>query len=407
MTTLSPKQRELLVWTLDKGDEAQIAVWAGSIRSGKTEGAGLSYTAHTTDFQGMDFILAGRSIGALNRNVVPAIKRACATYQIPFDQNRSRQELEVGANLIHMFGANNESSQDTVQGMTAAGVLLDEAALLPQSFVMQALGRMSVDGAKAILTLNKTSPFHWIKREFLDEGELPIHYMESTLQDAPFISDRTKSFYESVFTGHYYDRFISNEWANPNGLVYPTWQEAEIPENIERYDLAGDWGTASVTAILLLGKCAGVWYACDEYYWDAKKQGIQRTAEEHTEAALNQFEAALPKLDREILDPSATSLRLAFNKKGLHPRKGNNDIDKGVQNLSRVLARGLFVIGENTCPNFKRELSFLSWDERKMLLGEERPVKQDDHACDAARYWAMNRLPPVLDMQPRQKPRGL
>lgn len=45
-----------------------------------------------------------------------------------------------------------------IQGRTLAGVLLDEVALMPRSFVEQALTRCSVDGAKLWFSCNPDSP---------------------------------------------------------------------------------------------------------------------------------------------------------------------------------------------------------------------------------------------------------
>ena len=68
-------------------------------------------------------------------------------------QNKGKKnlvEISIGEkiNYFYIFGGKDERSQDLVQGITAAGVFLDEVALMPESFVNQAIARCSVAGSK-------------------------------------------------------------------------------------------------------------------------------------------------------------------------------------------------------------------------------------------------------------------
>ena len=49
--------------------------------------------------------------------------------------------------------------------MTLAGVLMDEVALMPRSFVEQACARCSVTGSKLWFNCNPAGPNHWFYRE--------------------------------------------------------------------------------------------------------------------------------------------------------------------------------------------------------------------------------------------------
>ena len=48
------------------------------------------------------------------------------------------------SNTYYLFGGRDESSYTLIQGITLAGVLFDEVALMPRSFVEQAMARCSV-----------------------------------------------------------------------------------------------------------------------------------------------------------------------------------------------------------------------------------------------------------------------
>ena len=48
-------------------------------------------------------------------------------------------------------------------------MFLDEVALMPQSFVNQALARCSVKGSKYWFNCNPEGPNHWFKVEWIDK----------------------------------------------------------------------------------------------------------------------------------------------------------------------------------------------------------------------------------------------
>jgi len=380
-------------------------IWPGSIRSGKTWGMSMAMVCHAARFDGQQFIVAGKTLGAIERNILPYLHTHCRDLGIPLRNVRSRNVLQVGRNEFFLFGAGDESAQDVIQGMTAAGALIDEVPLLPRSAVMQIFARCSVPGAKLLMTLNKVSPFHWVKRELYDRHEeMDLDVIESTLDDNPHITERTVGFYNSVFQGHWRKRFIDNEWAAPNGLVYPQPNIiAELPDGLpDLIDLCADFGAATVTTGLKVGKWGNRWVVFGEYYWDTTMQE-PRTTDEHAAAIV----ALTPRIDRCIIDPSAATLKVSLQRAGVIAIGGNNDIEAGVQNLDLVLSTDKLAIHGPSCPNLVGEITALAWDEDKQEEGEDKPKKGHDHACDALRYWAMFRIPPQLSLMPRRKPRGL
>ena len=89
-------------------------------------------------------------MGALKKNVVRPMLQILEAWGWSYTYIRSGTDarIEIGSNVYYLYGANTEAAQDALQGLTAAGAYLDEAALFPQSFVDQAIGRCSVAGAK-------------------------------------------------------------------------------------------------------------------------------------------------------------------------------------------------------------------------------------------------------------------
>ncbi len=168
----SEQQRRLMHWWRPpvKASQNDFVIADGAIRSGKTIACIIGFLTWSQEMHsGENFILAGKTIGALKKNVIKPMLQIMEAWGWPYDYIRSGSEprIEIGSNTYYLFGANTEASQDALQGLTAAGAYLDEAALFPQSFIDQAIGRCSVERSKIWMNCNPANPHHYIREEFL------------------------------------------------------------------------------------------------------------------------------------------------------------------------------------------------------------------------------------------------
>lgn len=238
----SPKQLKLLNFWRDGSPHADcdIVIADGSIRSGKTIACICSFLQWSQEnFNGENFILAGKTMGALKRNVVKPMLEILTAWGWSYTYIRSGTEsrVEVGSNTYYLFGANTEASQDTLQGLTAAGAYADEAALFPQSFIDQMIGRCSIDGNKIFMNCNPEGPHHYIKEEFIDKAiEKNIYHLHFIMDDNLSLSQKIKDRFKRMFTGVFFKRFILGLWVAADGLIYQLF--ADEPDSFEIDD---DW----------------------------------------------------------------------------------------------------------------------------------------------------------------------
>ena len=288
----SPKQLRAMCWwcpgSPDAGRDAVIC--DGAVRSGKTLCLGIGFAAWASrSFHGQAFAFCGRTIRSLKRNLLntllPALRQAgfgCAVHQ---SENWMELSYAGRKNRFYFFGGKDEGSAALIQGMTLAGVLLDEVALMPRSFVEQALARCSVDGSKFWFNCNPEHPQHWFYQEWiLQSQQKNALYLHFTMQDNPALSPEVIARYEQLYSGAFYERFIRGRWVAAQGLVYPFLTRAmlcEAPANLEEFRVSCDYGTVNPASFGLWGKRNGVWYRIDEYYYDSRREGAQRTDEEH------------------------------------------------------------------------------------------------------------------------------
>jgi PBSX family phage terminase large subunit len=194
-------------------------------------------------FSGESFILAGKTMGALKKNVIRPMLQMSEAWGWPYNYIRSGTDarIEVGGNTYYLYGANTEASQDTLQGLTAAGAYADEAALFPKSFIDQMIARCSVDGWKIWMNCNPAGPHHFIPEEYLQPKEAKkkkVYHLHFTMDDNLSISPKRKEEYKNAWPhgSVFYKRFILGLWVAADGLIYQ-----HFVDNQKKYLIGSEW----------------------------------------------------------------------------------------------------------------------------------------------------------------------
>lgn len=214
----------------------------GAIRSGKTIAMIIGYLTWSQEmFSGESFILAGKTMGALKKNVIRPMLQMLEAWGWPYTYIRSGTDarIEIGSNAYYLYGANTEASQDALQGLTAAGAYADEAALFPRNFIDQMIGRCSVPGAKIWMSCNPENPHHYIKEEFIDKAaEKHVYHLHFMMEDNLTLSPKVKERYQRAWPhgSVFYKRFILGLWVAADGLIYQ-----QFADNVEDYLITSSW----------------------------------------------------------------------------------------------------------------------------------------------------------------------
>ena len=391
----SMQQKRLLTWWTDGSpySDMDMIIADGSIRSGKTIAMIDSFfTWSMTKFKNENFILAGKSVGALRRNVLDPAFKIFEAKGISKYHNLSEKIIEVGTNTYYYFGANNEASQDVMQGLTAAGGFGDEVALFPQSFVDQMIGRCSVEGSKLFFNCNPEGPYHYVKKELIDKAiEKHILHLHFTLEDNLTLSPEIKARYHRMFSGLWFKRYILGMWVLAEGIIYDMFDVDKHTGNYhdlepERWIVAADYGTANPCTFGLYGVIGNRAYLVKEYWWDSRKEGRQKTDGEYAVDFADFLDGIRP--DKIFVDPSALSFIAELRKAGYKVTPALNEVLPGILLLSRMIAENRFFV-DKSCTNTLEEFAAYVWDEKaQQKRGQDVPLKQNDHSMDRNRYFA-------------------
>ena len=393
---ISSKQKKILAFPYSRFDSI---ICDGAVRSGKTSIMAVSFVDWAMrEFDGKLFGLCGKTVDSCWKNLVIPLTSMTyihERYSIKIKRAEKIVEIRNGevTNYFEIFGGKDEGSAALIQGRTFAGVLLDEVALMPESFVNQALARCSVEGAKMWFSCNPDSPMHWFHVEWIEKAqERNALYLHFTMRDNPSLSEKTLQRYESMYSGVFYERYILGKWVAAEGLIY-TLGEGNIVDELPKrkstceYYISCDYGTLNPFS-------AGLWCwdgktatRMREYYYSGREKRENKTDEEYY-AEVDKLAEDLP-IKAIIVDPSAASfIEVIRRKKKYQVRKAINDVIPGIATVSRYLQDGTIKI-HRSCKDCIREFGLYRWDEDKT---EDKPIKEYDHAMDEVRYFTMTIL---------------
>lgn len=393
----SKKQKKILTWWMPNSPmhDKDGIIADGAIRSGKTVSMSLSYVLWAMEsFDGQNFGMCGKTIGSFRRNVLFWLKLMLVSrgYRVTDQRADNLMIVQKGdlMNYFYIFGGKDERSQDLIQGITLAGCFFDEVALMPQSFVNQATGRCSVDGSKYWFNCNPDGPFHWFKVEWIDKQvDKNILYLHFTMDDNLSLSERVKERYRKMYSGIFFKRYILGLWVVAEGVIYSMFDTSkhlkEIVDDLKGdYYVSIDYGTQNATVFLLWLKTKEASYCINEYYYSGREKGIQKTDSEFADD-LEVFTKDY-KIRRVIVDPSAASFIAELKKRKFNIKKAKNDVLDGIRFTASLLSECKIFFSQK-CTNTIKEFNSYVWDEKAANRGEDKPIKDNDHAMDAVRYY--------------------
>ena len=390
----SQNQTIAMIWWIDNYEKNYDAIICnGAIRSGKTFCLGISFIIWSFyKFNNKAFAICGKTIKSVKRNIlfpiISFLDNLGFKCEIKLGDNTLIVSYKDKKNFFYIFGGKDEASASLIQGLTLSGILFDEVALMPKTFVEQALARCSDENSKFWFNCNPESPSHWFYKDWIiqtkEKNALLLNFL---MQDNPSLSKKVIERYKKIYSGSFYERFIEGKWSSQSGLIYPFMADInsfhKVPDvEFSEYVASCDYGIVNPTSCGIWGRFKNCWYRIDEYYYDSKSEGKTKTDEEHYQSIKKLI--GKRKIKFFIVDPSAASfIALIKSKKDFNVIPAKNNVSEGI----RLVIESLKTKKKKICRNCKdsiREFSLYKWDENKNY---DVPVKENDHAMDDIRYF--------------------
>lgn len=368
-------------------------IWVGAVRSGKTHSSLEKFIDDLRYGPKGDAMIIGVNRNSLQRNIIrPLFNRM--GFPCPTEK---AQQVTIYGRTLWFVGAPDISAVSTIQGSTLALAYVDEATNIPEPFWKMLESRLSVPGAKLLATCNPEGPAHWLKKDYIDNKELDLVYWNFTLEDNPTLDEKFKQQLKASYSGMWYNRYILGEWALAHGAIYDCYDkynEYENPFESPSYYIVGvDYGTTNATAAVLCAVSPKKWPQIRveaEYYYDSAKKGRSKTDQELVRD-IKDF-ISYKNVSAIYVDPAAASLKIAMRQEDLPVLDANNDVLLGIKTCSKFIS-GKNIVIHKSCSVLREHLQSYAWDPKAADRGEDKPVKKNDHICDALRYAVCSAFP--------------
>ena len=419
--SFSKKQMQLLTWWCPESPYHDYAgiIADGSIRAGKTVAIAVSFIIWTMDtYDGQNFAMCGKTVGSFRRNVWKWLKPVLLVRGYQLEESRTENLIVIAKderiNYFYVFGGRDESSQDLIQGITLAGLYCDEVALMPESFVNQATGRCSVEGAKMWFNCNPDSPMHWFLLRWIEKRDekrlLHLHFL---MDDNPSLSEAVRERYRTTYSGVFYSRFILGEWVMAQGAIYrDAWDDDELLFDDEKLEyllknlhimkrsITIDYGTVNPMVYLdVLDDGTDLWFI-REYYWDSRAEQREKDNSQYADDLLEFVRGVELWPSNVVIDPSAASFKIELRNRGLHAKEtvetinADNDVIEGIRKVNTLMTRRKIHFYKGLNHTIK-ELKAYVWDDKALQnSGKEKPLKVADHCPDEVCYYVSTIIRP-------------
>ena len=380
---LSPRQIQSL-----RESNAKINIWEGAVRSGKTYISLWRFLKEITYGEPGEYVIISRTYDSFKRNILPQLTRMIGSDARYY---AGKREMVLWGKTIHIVGADDERSESKIRGATFSGAYCDELTILPESVFRMLLSRCAMGNAKIFATTNPDSPYHWVKRDFLDSNP-DVKSWQFTLDDNPQLTYDQKEYLKRQYNGIWFNRFIEGKWVQAEGAIYDFFDERlhvmDFPQSQAQYYILGvDYGTTNPCAFVLIGlnfdRYPNVWVE-DEYYYNSAVHRRQKTDSEYAQDLINFIKGRIVKCI--YIDPSAASFKQELMKVGVsNLYDAENEVLDGIRFVAKYLTLGTLKICRKA-GNLIKEMQSYVWDPKCKITGIDKPMKENDHANDALRY---------------------
>lgn len=231
----------------------------------------------------------------------------------------------------------------------------------------------------------------------VDYRDVPISWIgKKLLESAELLKETDYRLYRWVWLG---------ECIGVDDLIYYMFNENHRKEpEANHYKIIGigvDYGQQNATTYQAAGiniskrRLEGL----DEFFHSGRDSGKQKSPSDYAKDMLAFTDALHEEYSCSAfyiyIDPSAKGLAEEIKRIAMQSRKysimikdAENDVGIGIQRVQKCLTYQVITVSEKQ-ENLIREFGTYEYDPKSVESGKEKPMKIDDHCCDAWRYLVM------------------
>lgn len=389
-----------------------LNIAVGSIRSGKTIVAITRFIEYVLTSPNTDFMIIGKTLNTLERNVVKPMLRMLSTLGIQAEENGYLREVYFEGNTICLFGVGKKGDDEKIQGSTFGGTLIDEGTVITEDGFKMIVSRNSEPGSCIFITCNPANPNHFLYKEYILNDDMKLsgkcRVWTFTLEDNLTL---TEDYVENLKASYprdslFYKRYILGLWVSGQGAIYPYFDENNVYDEdrpLDYYDyleFGSDYGASSTTCWNLVGVKEFPDHVefdiIDEGGHNAEEEGITLTngelvamvQQQQDKYGLGEDSTFYPSHDATSFETElirSPGIRMAVE-------KFTPDTLECIAEISSLFEKNWLRV-HRRCVRTRECISSYEWDQNAARKGKDLPYKVDDHFCDSIRAPIMNHLP--------------
>ena len=394
-----------------------LNVAEGGKRGGKNVLITMAYCAILEKHPSRIHLIAGVSTATARLNILDCDGFGMKNYfegrcREGVYQNRDCLYVQTatGEKVVLVSGGGKAGDEKLIKGNTYGTAYITEVNECSEAFIQEVFDRtLSSPNRKVFHDLNPKAEGHWYYKTVLDFHEekqkadphYGLNYGHFTIADNMSLSDAQLRAVLATYDRRsiWYARDILGQRKAAEGLIYDMFdpkanvfhlgEEPVWLRSVGTRWIGVDYGTRNDTVFLEAYDDGDTLWITREYRWASRKERRQKTDEEYAD----DFMAFMGKNPcAVIIDPSAASFIEALRRRGVYVMEADNDVLDGIRRVSTLMSKRLLKICAD-CTGTIDELGTYHWDDKAALIGVEKPVKEDDHGCDVARYLCNTAIP--------------
>jgi len=405
ITATQPKQRTINL--LAKQQEflessAKYRLFSGGIGNGKTSIGCIEALRLCLEYPGIVGVISRKTMSTLKRTTQKVfLEEVLGEYGFNFVKKWNKTDslltFENGSQ-IYFIDLENITK---ILGLEVGFWYVDEAKEINFDIWLAIIGRLRQPNTPrcAFLTTNPDAPTHWLYQTFFVKNKNNPEYkvINAKTNENKYLPKDYINTLNSAYSGIHKKRYLDGDWVLFDGLVY---NEFNLSSHVIDYDInfgdfqnwrffcGIDWGYTNPAVCLF---CA---VDSDEniYVYDEIYQ-TNLLLPDFINLIKNKISFDRPVNFNFFADPSRPDYISEFLRAGLNITSANNNVLSGIQKVKSKLIINeitgqpkLFITSK--CENLIREFQTYKWTEQKDgHNSKEEPVKVDDHAQDALRYF--------------------
>lgn len=323
-------------------------------------------------------LVVRRTLPSLRRTCIPLFEERAKLFHAPYKLNKSEFSAVLNKSIIYFLSMNHKEDYEKVKSITDVDIIWLEEANELSEFGYDLLN-LRLRGGKGdyrqfIMSFNPIGTTSWIYDKFFERNEksTKLHY---TVYDNPWADEEYVEILEGLekTNQNLFKVYCLGEWGRLEGVIYENWSWTHfLPNNIDDIIYGLDFGYNNPSALVRI-------YISDQRFF--LEQLLYETHLTNNDLIAKMKRMNIDPSDKIYCDNAEPDRIEEIERAGFSAYPADKEVLSGIDFCQAQELHVLYGSEE-----LGKELNSYVWEVDKDNKPLDKPVKFNDHLCDAMRY---------------------